>query len=274
MVLPNGQHVKFGPTEWEVVAGYDVPKTLKVSGVCNTAADSTEPVWAACPQDLAINFDDLWLAVRGGGGGTWGVVLSIYLQLHEYLPYETIYFKPWGCTTMDTLTDEQKAIGNGCEQYIFTYFIGLIFFSLISVTSVASTFQIKFLLDPTSVGMSDAESNSCGATDSGGGIYHCYGEGTASAMDTAWKDYLTQSRSTLEGLGIPADFIDTALSCDIQYVEGNSLFQDTAYILSPNATIVSYKDYLQYLTYPQGFTYEVHRIRVFNEFIPESCECF
>ena len=117
MVLPNGQHVKFGPTEWKEVDGYDVPMTLSVSGVCNT--NPTEPeenwAWGVCPEDLSVNFDDLWFAVRGGGGGTWGVVLSVHLQLNEFLPYESIIFKPWACTGTYTLTDEQKMIGDGCE---------------------------------------------------------------------------------------------------------------------------------------------------------------
>ena len=127
------------------------------------------------------------------------------------------------------------------------------------------------MLDPTSVGMSDAESNSCGAPDIDG-LYHCYGEGTASTMDTAWKNYLSLSRSTLESSGIPADFIDTALSCNIQYVEGNSLFQDLPYFDSPNATVVSYKDYLQFITFPQGYAYEVQYVLI--EFITESWDCF
>ena len=37
--------------------------------------------WGECED--AINFEDLWFAVRGGGGGTWGVVTSLYYQLHE-----------------------------------------------------------------------------------------------------------------------------------------------------------------------------------------------
>lgn len=124
MVLPNGAHVRFGPTEWELVDGYDVPKTLSVSGVCN--ANPTEPeenwVWGSCPDDLAVNFDDLWFAVRGGGGGTWGVVLSVHLQLHEYTTYENLYLKPWACANMDTLSDEQKSIVDGCEFSMFVVF--------------------------------------------------------------------------------------------------------------------------------------------------------
>ena len=91
-------------------------------------------------------------------------------------------------------------------------------------------------------------------------------------MDTAWKKYLSLSRSSLEGLGIPADFIDTALSCNIQYVEGNSVFQDLPYFDSLNATVMSYKDFLQFITFPQGYAYEVQYD--LNEFITEFCDCF
>jgi hypothetical protein len=73
MVLPNGEHVKFGPTEWEDVEGYDVPKTLTVSGVCNTNPEESEEEWewGTCPADTNNDIDNLWFAVRGGGGGTY-----------------------------------------------------------------------------------------------------------------------------------------------------------------------------------------------------------
>ena len=70
MVLPNGQHVKFGPTAWEEAEGYDVPKTTSVSGTCRVNRGETEEdkwVWDMCPEDASIDFDDLWFAVRGGG---------------------------------------------------------------------------------------------------------------------------------------------------------------------------------------------------------------
>ena len=92
MVLPNGHHVKFGPTEWEDASadGFIVPRTKAVSGLCRSNPDEQDEgkwIWDDCPEDFDIDFDDLWFAVRGGGGGTWGVVTSVYLQLHEYLPY-------------------------------------------------------------------------------------------------------------------------------------------------------------------------------------------
>ena len=103
--------------------------------------------------------------------------------------------------------------------------------------------------------MTKAESDACGATDSGGAFYYCFGDGAATVIINAWKAYLTESRSYLEGLGFPADIIDTTLSCSIAYEEGTNIFQDIVYRATPNTTVVSYKDYLQFLTYPDGFSY-------------------
>lgn len=121
---------------------------------------------------------------------------------------------------------------------------------------VYKLFQIKFLLDPTSVGMTEAESNACGAPDNNSGMFHCFGDGAATVIDTAWKAYLTDGRSSLEGAGIPSDFIDTALNCNIVYEEGKNMFEDILHFATPNTTVLSYKDYLQSITYPEGMTYE------------------
>ncbi len=78
MVLPNGEHVRFGPVEWEDADGFIAPKTTSVAGVCRSNPEELNEnlwAWAECPADLNINFDDLWFAVNGGGGGTWGVVV-------------------------------------------------------------------------------------------------------------------------------------------------------------------------------------------------------
>eukprot|EP00984_Skeletonema_dohrnii_P001957 scaffold662_cov124-Skeletonema_dohrnii-CCMP3373.AAC.1 len=44
MVLPNGFHVKFGPTEWEDASadGFTVPRTKVVSGVCRSNPDEQD----------------------------------------------------------------------------------------------------------------------------------------------------------------------------------------------------------------------------------------
>lgn len=86
MVLPNGFHVKFGPTEWKDASaeGFTVPRTIGVTGLCRTnpeERDEEKWVWGDCPNDFGIDFMDLWYAIRGGGGGTWGVVLSMHLQV-------------------------------------------------------------------------------------------------------------------------------------------------------------------------------------------------
>ena len=85
MVLPNGNHVRFGPSSWEGnEVGFAHPKTTVVSGYCNTNSYETDESlwkWATCEEEN--NFEDLWFAVRGGGGGTFGIVTSVYYQLHE-----------------------------------------------------------------------------------------------------------------------------------------------------------------------------------------------
>jgi hypothetical protein len=90
MVLPNGFHVKFGPTEWKDASaeGFTVPRTIGVTGLCRTnpeERDEEKWVWEDCPNDFGIDFMDLWYAIRGGGGGTWGVVLSMHLQVSHSL---------------------------------------------------------------------------------------------------------------------------------------------------------------------------------------------
>ena len=133
---------------------------------------------------------------------------------------------------------------------------GEVHFLICNILLVSSLFQIKFLLDPISVGMTEAESNACGAPDAGSGLYHCFGDGAASVIDTAWKAYLSDGRSSLEGVGIPPDFIDTALNCNVVYEEGKSVFEDTVHFVSPNTTVLTYKDYLQAITFPEGMAYQ------------------
>ena len=189
MVLPNGHHVKFGPSEWEDEEGYDVPRTTTVSGMCRSNDEETDEdkwAWEACPDDLNVNFDDLWFAVRGGGGGTWGVIASIHLQLHEYLPLETIQM------TFDVSNfsmDQREAFNIAYQNY-----------------------EIKFLLDPTSINVTEAESNACGCP-SGDVKFYCYGKDSAQAFDAAWKRYLYSIRQRLEeDAGIPISAIDAAVN--------------------------------------------------------------
>ena len=86
MVLSNGKHVRFMPSEWETESGKLYPQTRKVSGECNEnpVADESKWQWGPCSElGLDLSFEDLWFSVRGGGGGTYGVVTSAYYQLHD-----------------------------------------------------------------------------------------------------------------------------------------------------------------------------------------------
>jgi hypothetical protein len=235
MVLPNGEHVKFGPTEWEDVEGYDVPKTLSVSGVCNTNPEESEDEWewGTCPADTNIDFDDIWFAVRGGGGGTWGVITSIHLQLHEYLPLEGILLKPLACLG-EQLTESQL------QAWDLVY----------------QTFEIKFLLDPTSLNVTDDESNVCGSPPSNWAL-HCYGEGSAQVFDDAWKYHLENNRKSLEDEGITTEIMDAAINCEPAYIEGTDVtYQINEQESSPNTNIyLGGVDYAQTVTFPSGTGY-------------------
>ena len=91
-VLPNGHHLKFGPSKWENQEGLRYPKVTNFTGLCNGnpfKADENLWTWEPCPEN--INFDDLWFAFLGGGGGTYGIVTSVYLQLQEYPGLMTWY---------------------------------------------------------------------------------------------------------------------------------------------------------------------------------------
>ena len=56
--------------------------------MCNTKGSEGGERWETCDAD--IPFFGLWKAMRGGGGG-YGVVLSVYLQLHPYAALETVF---------------------------------------------------------------------------------------------------------------------------------------------------------------------------------------
>jgi hypothetical protein len=212
---------QFGPTEWESEEGYDVPKTLLVTGLCNAnpfETDESNWSWEECSED--IPFDDLWFAVRGGGGG-WGVVTSMYLQLHEYLPYERIIMKYSACVA-DKLDESQAQAWDLFSQ----------------------AFEIKFLLDPTSINATEQESNACG-WPTAEFSFSCFGEGSAAKFNDLWKDYLSANRQSLEDAEISPEIIDEAINCGFDVVDNgdyDSLL--TIALTSANTTIMTFKEYL------------------------------
>ncbi len=160
MVLPNGHHVKFGPTEWEDASadGFIVPRTKVVSGVCRSNPDEQDEekwIWDDCPEDFDIDFGDLWFAVKGGGGGTWGVVTSVYLQLHEFLPYN---FYLWAT--------EVEACSSFVQKYV--------------------EFKAQYLMAPKLLNVTIEKSLACGSSDVIPDL-HCYGE---EDVVEAWTKFL------------------------------------------------------------------------------------
>jgi len=150
-VLPNGVHAKFGPTEWEDASadGFTVPRTKAVSGVCRSNPDEHDEekwIWERCPEDFDIDFNDLYFAIRGGGGGTWGVVTSVYLQLHDYLPYTFYAFNALAPT------EECSAI-----------------------TPQFSEFKAKYISALSLLNVTKEHSLACGSPDHSP-VIHCYGE--------------------------------------------------------------------------------------------------
>ena len=166
MVLPNGYHVKFGPTEWEDASaeGFAVPRTTVVSGVCRSNPDEQDEekwMWGACPEGFDIDFGDLWFAVRGGGGGTWGVVTSMTLQLQGYLPFTFVSFA------------HMPALGQfseGCS----------------TISPEFEVFKAKYLMAPSLLNVTQERSLACGCPDSAGVLY-CYGE---EDVMQAWANFL------------------------------------------------------------------------------------
>ena len=167
MGLPNGYHVKFGPTEWEDASaeGFAVPRTKVVSGVCRSnpeEQDEEKWIWDVCPEDFGIDFGDLWFAINGGGGGTYGVVTSVYLQLHDYLPYNVYKFLP---------SVEE------CSAFLPKF----------------HEFQARFFMAPSLLNVTKEMSLACGSASVHGEDLHCYGE---EDVMQAWKNFLELSNST------------------------------------------------------------------------------
>jgi len=171
MVLPDGAHVKFGPAEWTTGM---FPQTRAVKGQCNRNIVLDESKWAWEDCKAAVPWEDLWFATRGGGGGTWGVVTAVHLQLHD--ASNVTWFKPKIETALKIAAADE---------------------------SLTQTIVIDFFLDalfaPGKVNISEETSNSCGNTGyslalAGGGIASgllCSG-GQGDELLYAWKKHVVE----------------------------------------------------------------------------------
>jgi hypothetical protein len=167
-VLPSGEHARFGPTSWEDSEGYLYPKTTEVSGVCNRNPDDEEDdwVWGACSEETDVLFDDLWFAFRGGGGGSWGIVLSVYLQLHDHKPFHLIYPTP-ECSVERNLL----------------FLLG--------------RFSVDYFLDPQALNITETESNLCGSPSSNYRLFYCYYDNNdvseGNDVISKWREFFSKN---------------------------------------------------------------------------------
>ncbi len=164
MVLPDGRHVRFGPSKWDDVPGYLYPQTREVTGYCNTgdlsADDESLWVWEECEE--AVDFGALWYAVRGGGGGAYGVTTAVYYQLHEY---------PGNIHNVLFLGSDVLFSSLEAEEY------DMKFREFLEYTN---DFYYRFFFKPESVGVSKVASNLCSCPDCSGfygGQFMCFGTG-------------------------------------------------------------------------------------------------
>ena len=170
MVLPDGQFVRFGPSTWTPAEGNQLyPQTTSVKGYCiaeDTADLSDESTWSWVDCTDQYGFYDLWFAIRGGGGGSYGVITSIYYQLHD---------KPGniqGVYWPETLFRIDPSMSSEDKDTVMIEMIKFVF---------------NFLYNPDKVGVSVDASNSCSAPDSPITL-DCY-NGAGQAFVDAWDQY-------------------------------------------------------------------------------------
>lgn len=192
MVLPDGRHVRFGPSEWDDVPGFIVPQTKEVTGYCNTgdlsSDDESSWVWEECEE--AVDFKGLWYAVRGGGGGAYGVTTSIYYQLHDYPgQLEVISFVP---------SDEITSMAEGKKKMK----------KIAQLNKLSIEFYFRFFHMPETIGVHKAASNSCSCPDcqafagaAGPAPFMCYNK-AGTVMIAAWKRFFGSENADLYKIGI------------------------------------------------------------------------
>ena len=192
MVLPDGRHVKFGPTEWEEKEGMLYPQTTKVEGMCNANVNHHESQWQWEPcGENEPNWEDLWFAVRGGGGGTFGVLLSTYHQLHDFEPYYGIYRDP------DASEAGKAQCGDDCDK------VGEL------LQSMWVDFLIDYLWNPSAVGVDADGSNMCGFSNPAFNFVDsevpyllvCRGD-PQNTFVKAWREYVPTSAYLPAGIDI------------------------------------------------------------------------
>jgi hypothetical protein len=212
----------YSPTEWEERDGYEYPQTTKVEGKCNENIhhDESKWQWVDCEKPFAdVTFEDLWWAVRGGGGGVWGVVLSSIHQLHELLPqyrivsdsdevdslnkvctklegnpecpaYKKMLMNMWVDFTIDLLWNEDNKIGVDKELSRHCGFIGAVF----GTDPSTSTLHCKCFLCCFCVHMMYTNLHLTAP-------FTGHGHGIQEKFNMAWQQSISLSPYILDGYG-------------------------------------------------------------------------
>jgi hypothetical protein len=166
MILADGSHVKFGPSQWKSVEGRQYPQTTEVRGLCNVqpAGDESQWMWVPCTTSKEDSlgsgtdlFGQLWYAVRGGGGGTYGVVTAVTYQLHDIAPAS-----PSGAPPASHPGYQQVGISADAGARLGALAATWTPEQQVQFESMFYDFHIDFLWDPASLGVSEHVSNGCG----------------------------------------------------------------------------------------------------------------
>ena len=219
MVLADGRHVLFGPTDWEDAEGFVYPKTKEVSGRCNANVDASEDQWdwVECAKPVPP-FADLWFAVRGGGGGTYGIVTSLKYQLHQQKPMEFI-------VTNTTARDGLYYTAPGSTEDIANQAAGMNVW-----------FLLKLLYAPEEVGLTTEVSNKCGSPALsfnplwGSQIIFCYDNVFEEFVLPAWRAIVESEAATNSDIAIVAEHLTNIFS-----VSPISSFVDAVFAISDPA---------------------------------------
>merc|ERR1712176_1422544 len=191
----------------EHVPGYLYPQTTEVKGYCNAAEnlmDESSWVWTDCDKEDEPNFADLWYATRGGGGGTYGVVTSMYYQLHDLPPADFQFFLPSIAVPPEMAKDTQVV-----RQWWDFYF--------------------RFLYIPESVNVTRSASSYCSGPDDG---LLCWNSGL-DVFAAAWKRY-SNDLFPLDFVGLPSKDLRLFFAVEGRY-PGNPNFPDDRVPDDPHA---------------------------------------
>lgn len=195
MVLPDGRHVRFGPSSWVHDSKFMYPQTKHVKGYCNIGdmSDESSWNWSECEKGTEPNFNDLWFAVRGGGGGAFGIVTSLYYQLHDFPKFQAY-----------TVLIPQDDLGLEDAKKWFEFYL-------------------RFSFIPESIGVTKGASNSCGHPNFGGlsgGFLVCH-NGAGDVMKAAWERFYEGSAGVIWNESSGDSYSDLFGDLSYNYVADN-----------------------------------------------------